>query len=254
MGELIRYYRTMNGYSQHDLAQKLHVTVSAVSSWERGISKPAVDVALQLAKDMRITLDEFYIIQSHPETETYSINDEMNLGRAFFKVTHYDVKDHPKRIELTFDVRGLTLYEDFIDENLRVYLVTKKETYSPYLTEISESDSYVSKMSPELEQFPIHAKIYRVKKAFEIKDIETFTVSIQFNGNQAQMEINHDFSHFILQPTPLDKNAFKENLMQIQSDAFVEYLEYITNAKGYGYLRDIIVEHYAFLVETQKPD
>ena len=43
IGELIYYYRLIHNYTQADLAKKLNITISAVSSWERGINKPAVD-------------------------------------------------------------------------------------------------------------------------------------------------------------------------------------------------------------------
>jgi hypothetical protein len=43
IGELIYYYRLVKNYSQNDLANALNVTVSAVSSWERGVNKPGVE-------------------------------------------------------------------------------------------------------------------------------------------------------------------------------------------------------------------
>ncbi len=252
IGELIKYYRTINGYSQQTLADKIHVTVAAVSGWERGISKPGVDVATNLAKDMRISLDEFYTIHLPTQSETYSINDEMNLGRAFFNVYHYDILENPLRVEITFEVRGLTVYEDFIDENLRVFIESKSHTYAPQSTVIKEIDSYVSKMSPELEQFPIHAKIYCVQKTFKIDKIEPFMFAINFNGNHAHLEVSDALSNFIHKRTPVHKSSIQDNLDQLKSEVFLQYLEYLTRSKGFSYLRDIILEHYEYLAHLIK--
>ena len=58
IGTLIKQYRIERNLSQADLARDLEVTISAVSTWERGISKPGIDVLYALAQAMNLTLDE----------------------------------------------------------------------------------------------------------------------------------------------------------------------------------------------------
>ena len=54
----IRELRKKAGYSQQQIAMKLHVTQGAVSQWENGITLPASDQLSVLADVFGITVDE----------------------------------------------------------------------------------------------------------------------------------------------------------------------------------------------------
>lgn len=54
----IRELRKKAGYSQQQIAMKLHVTQGAVSQWENGITVPASDQLSALADVFGITVDE----------------------------------------------------------------------------------------------------------------------------------------------------------------------------------------------------
>lgn len=49
-GEMIRKVRTMRAMSMGDLAEKVDVTVGAVSQWETGRFTPRQDVQVRIAK------------------------------------------------------------------------------------------------------------------------------------------------------------------------------------------------------------
>ena len=247
MGELIRYYRTIHGYSQKDLAHHLHVTVSAVSSWERGQTKPNIDIVAKLAKSMNITLDEFFTIQLNENKEFYSINDELDLERAYFKITQFQLNRDEKSLKIQFTARGLTLYEEFIDDSLRVYIEQRSDTLDPTATIIEESDTYTSKMSPELSNFPIRAKIYTITKWFELKAITSIIIRIQFNGQTVKIKVPETFMNSIgygLQLTPQNQKMFKTIL---RSESFTEFLEFYANAQGFDALRKFILNYYVQL-------
>ena len=54
----IRSARKKAGLTQYDIAEKLHVTVAAVSTWESGRSKPQADRLLALAQLCGCTMEE----------------------------------------------------------------------------------------------------------------------------------------------------------------------------------------------------
>lgn len=57
LGERIRSLRKRKGYSQEQLARKLHVTQGAVSQWEKNITTPAADQLKSLAEIFETTVD-----------------------------------------------------------------------------------------------------------------------------------------------------------------------------------------------------
>lgn len=55
-GQLIAELRKEKNMTQQDLADKLHITNTAVSKWERGLSFPGVDILEKLAEELGITV------------------------------------------------------------------------------------------------------------------------------------------------------------------------------------------------------
>lgn len=58
LNERIRDLRKSKGYSQQQMARKLHITQGAISQWENGITVPAADQLVTLAEVFEITVDE----------------------------------------------------------------------------------------------------------------------------------------------------------------------------------------------------
>lgn len=59
-GEFLKELRNEKGYTQEQLANKIHVTNKAISSWENGRSHPDPEMMKTLAKFYDITVDELY--------------------------------------------------------------------------------------------------------------------------------------------------------------------------------------------------
>lgn len=66
LGDRIRTLRKQKGYSQEQLARRLHVTQGAVSQWEKGITTPAADQLKALAEIFETTVDDL-LIDNKPE-------------------------------------------------------------------------------------------------------------------------------------------------------------------------------------------
>lgn len=69
LSENIKRLRKEHGYSQQQIALKLHVTQGAVSQWENGITVPAADQLVALADAFGITVDDLLEREQIPETK-----------------------------------------------------------------------------------------------------------------------------------------------------------------------------------------
>lgn len=60
IGARIRYYRTLNGLNQRELAKRVHLSESAIGRIERGDLSTLVDIANGLKIDVQrlLTMDE----------------------------------------------------------------------------------------------------------------------------------------------------------------------------------------------------
>lgn len=57
LNEKIRTLRSNRGWTQRDLAERMYVSEDAVSSWERGINTPPLDMAKNLAEVFDTSLE-----------------------------------------------------------------------------------------------------------------------------------------------------------------------------------------------------
>ena len=69
IGLLIRGRRMELGLTQQELAERLHITNSAVSKWERGLSAPDISLLPEIAKELDITVAELIGVESPHEVQ-----------------------------------------------------------------------------------------------------------------------------------------------------------------------------------------
>lgn len=75
-GTKIKQRREALGLTQQELADKLYVTIQAVSQWENGRTQPDADRILLLAKLLRTTADAL-LDDSQAERVTWQLSDQM---------------------------------------------------------------------------------------------------------------------------------------------------------------------------------
>ena len=68
-GQLVAQLRKEKNKTQQDLADKLHVTNTAVSKWERGLSFQGVDILEKLAEELGITVIDILSGEISDKTE-----------------------------------------------------------------------------------------------------------------------------------------------------------------------------------------
>lgn len=75
-GSMIKQRRELLGLTQQDLAERLHVTVQAVSQWENGKTQPDSDRILQLSKILGTTAD-ILLDESACNIVSWQLSDKM---------------------------------------------------------------------------------------------------------------------------------------------------------------------------------
>ena len=81
--EKIYQLRRQNGWSQEDLAQRLHVSRQSISKWENALSMPEGTKLSEIARLFQISLDDFGSGYSSLNTLGKLEIDELKLDREF---------------------------------------------------------------------------------------------------------------------------------------------------------------------------
>lgn len=79
LSDRLKALRKKRGYSQQQMAQKLHLTQGAISQWENGLTVPAADQLLSLAEVFGVSVDE---ILRDEQPEEKSAKKEAPTGEA----------------------------------------------------------------------------------------------------------------------------------------------------------------------------
>ena len=66
LGTRIAALRQNSGLSQAELAQRLHISTSAVGMYEQGRREPSVDTLIALSREFGVSLD--YLLSGRPDT------------------------------------------------------------------------------------------------------------------------------------------------------------------------------------------
>lgn len=83
-GERVKSEREKKGWSQAELAEKIHVSRQSVSKWETGKSLPSIEVLIDLSDLFGITIDE--MLRSDRELKEKVIRDSKQLAHPKWKV------------------------------------------------------------------------------------------------------------------------------------------------------------------------
>ncbi|WP_453993072.1 helix-turn-helix domain-containing protein [Bacillus nitroreducens] len=85
--ERLKKEREKRGWSQIDLAEKVHVSRQSVSKWETGKNYPSIEVIIELSDLFGITIDE--LLRSDKELTEKVIQDSKKLAYPKWK-TFFD--------------------------------------------------------------------------------------------------------------------------------------------------------------------
>ena len=82
--ERLKQEREKRGWSQTDLAERIHVSRQSVSKWETGKNYPSIEVLINLSDLFGITIDE--LLRSDEELKEKVIRDSKQLMFPKWKV------------------------------------------------------------------------------------------------------------------------------------------------------------------------
>ena len=105
-GERLRRLRTAEGLTQAELGRRIGRTMTAISKYESGAMNPTLEVAVELAFQLNITLDELFGYENRSNVSTFGLTDKQkevvsrltalfriqnNPGRASLSPEQYEV-------------------------------------------------------------------------------------------------------------------------------------------------------------------
>lgn len=82
--ERLKREREKKGWSQTELAEKIHVSRQSVSKWETGKNYPSIEVIIDLSDLFDITIDE--LLRSDEELKAKVIQDSKQLAYPKWKL------------------------------------------------------------------------------------------------------------------------------------------------------------------------
>ena len=82
--ERLKREREKRNWSQHDLAEKIHVSRQFVSKWETGKNYPSIEIIIHLSDLFGITIDE--LLRGDEELTQKVIEDSKQLAYPKWKV------------------------------------------------------------------------------------------------------------------------------------------------------------------------
>lgn len=90
-GVFLQAQRREKGFTQRQLAERLHVSDKAVSKWERGLSSPDIALLIPLAEQLDVTVTELLLCRRCPPVQPMPASD---VEEAVQTAIHYAA--HPK--------------------------------------------------------------------------------------------------------------------------------------------------------------
>lgn len=112
LGDILAELREDSGFTQKDLSELLHVSVSSISAYESGKRLPSIDVLIAYARQFNVSTD--YILGLTNSSESLSVfTEEYYNGRMIGDIISDLKKLHPEqRDALLVALDSMTFYAD----------------------------------------------------------------------------------------------------------------------------------------------
>lgn len=112
LGDILAELREDSGFTQKDLSELLHVSVSSISAYESGKRLPSIDVLIAYARQFNVSTD--YILRLTNSSESLSVfTEEYYNGRRIGDIISDLKKLRPEqRDALLVALDSMTFYAD----------------------------------------------------------------------------------------------------------------------------------------------
>ena len=196
VGEVIRYYREKTGYSQKELAEKVHMSVRTIGHYETGTRSPSIEVMKQLAKVLHVRPADF-LLPLPVKEEKYVFYDsvwiyhcEEEKGEHVLKPDTY-VKDYQQEENLLTRIGNDIVY--FPIQNV-VRIVSEVEKSPQHTSIVEEKEISIIELLETKENKFVIVKVGNRKEEFAIAIDSAIEVVY---GMQTCQEINEETKHEI---------------------------------------------------------
>ena len=88
LSKQIESLRRKNGWSQAELAHRLHLTPSAISMYEQGRRLPSIDILVAMSEEFDVTLDYLVTSKICTLTDSRLIEQADSVKDAFLVLKH----------------------------------------------------------------------------------------------------------------------------------------------------------------------
>lgn len=102
----IKYIRQLNNLTQRQMADKLFVSFQMISKWERGYSKPNIEMILLMIKAFNLPLTFFL---DH-DTSPYIESEKDKLINVFIQIMEHSFEEPPTVTELS-EISDISVYK-----------------------------------------------------------------------------------------------------------------------------------------------
>lgn len=75
-GSNLKTLRLREGWTQAQLAQKLGITKSVISTYETGLRLPSYDILIHIAKIFKVSTDYLLGLESHQQVDLSGLTDK----------------------------------------------------------------------------------------------------------------------------------------------------------------------------------
>lgn len=245
IGELVHYFRLVKGYSQKELADRLYVTVSAVSSWERGHNKPALDVALKISKDMGMTLDEFYLYRRPNEHNgVHQLSDVITFEHTYVTITEIQMNLDENTLSLTLQLTGISITRDIVEfyGQQSQILVDHKSVKVEH--RIEQRPDKTMHISPEFEATTIKVPVFDCHITFPYKPYQSIAIELHCQEHKETFVIPALVIRLLHEgESLLTKNSTEAHAF-LTSDAHQEVLRFLAKSTNPISLQQYLIQLY----------
>lgn len=98
LGKRLEQIRKDKKINQSDLAKIIGLTQQTISSYEKGVNKPSIDILLRLAAELNVSSD--YLLFGNMDTEKLS-EEQKEILNVYGKIPQ-EKKRHAKEVLKTF--------------------------------------------------------------------------------------------------------------------------------------------------------
>lgn len=200
LGNNIKYYRNKQGLTQEKLAEKMGVSVGAVSKWESGANCPELPLLLRLAQTFQVSLDALTGFELNSQHREMCLARLKDLTRAKqYEDGLEEVKDilksYPNDFQILFDsarffqLKGI---EEADKPSLEqaIFLYRKaihfiEQNDNPHINQ-EVVENIIAKLLIEVGKYTEALEILKKNNSYNINDFAIAETMVHYLGQSAQ--------------------------------------------------------------------